>query len=721
MEGESADNIWEVTDGLIGRLGSFDSSDKDGSNLRELADGGCWKIVRKLLLGMKPETESQRKTLNAVLTAASGQGHKEMAQLLLQKGASVHGEDQQGSTALMRAAENGYCDVVRMLLRHGADSSATDHTGRTALHLAAATRQTGAVRCLLSSGTTGINLTDKRARAALFYAAENGHVRTVRELLGRRAALGQIDEDNNTACDVAQNGELKELLCPLVLSHFDTSISSPVQHVCFSEIPHYLHAGEFYRSLAADDESVLCVPADCFHSCDRVLNLCELSRLLRTMKFWMLDRIPDGIIEYCFSKPASRWKRTVVGVLGLHSAEYRDLSATFGGYSKNALARAIRVNRPEIVRYLAAAWVGETFYNSCTDVAARLGKLESLRALHKLGVPWDEKTCAAAAAGGNLECLKYAHERGCEWDEGTTVEAVLNGHMECLEYAYDEGCMFHPSVCEKAVQGGSWDCVEFTSQFKWWVKSSLCATAASYEVRQPMFIIFDMDGTLVDERSRELISRVRETLIKLKADGHFMAVCSNNVLAQHVLERLGILNMFDFVIGKSSSTFKTMELLECWANYRYMYRVKLTRWKIHLNRMVFVDNDTENLCAIDMIFKCVRVCTSVAALKNQVSISIKPKSRGTTIGAVKTKLVAEYGIPILLPVVPSTVNLKVYINVLSKSKLNPRGTRNMRFHTTESCGALLRCSAVNNTLESECMQYGHTLCKICAYDIVMAR
>ena len=279
---------------------------------------------------------------------------------------------------------------------------------------------------------------------------------------------------------MAQNGELKELLCPLVLSHFDTTISSPVQHVRFSEIPHYLHAGEFYRSLAPDDKSVLCVPADCFHSCDRALNLCELSRLLRTMKFWMLDRIPDGVIGFCFSKPASRWKRTVVSVFGPHSTEYRDLSATFGGYSKNALARAIRVNRPEIVEYLAAAWVGETFYNDCTAVAARLGKLESLRALHMQGVPWDEKTCAAAAAGGHLECLKYAHEHGCEWNEGTTVEAVLNGHMECLEYAYDEGCMFHPSVCEKAVQGGSWDCVEFTSQFKWWVKSSLCATAASY-------------------------------------------------------------------------------------------------------------------------------------------------------------------------------------------------------------------------------------------------
>ena len=239
------------------------------------------------------------------------------------------------------------------------------------------------------------------------------------------------------------------------------------------------------------------------------------------------------------------------------------------------------------------------------------------------------------------------------------------------------------------------------------------------EVRQPLFIIFDMDGTLVDARSRELISGVRETLTKLKAQGHFMAVCSNNVLAKHALERLAVLNMFDLVIGKSSSTFKTMELLECWAIYRYMYRVKATRWKIHLNRIVFVDNDTENLVAVDETFKYVRVCTSVAALKNHVSISIKPKSRGITIDAVKTELIAKYGIPLLVHV-PSTENIKVYINALAKSKLNPRGTRSMRYHTTESCGALFRCSSVNNALESECIQYGHSLCKMCAYGIVMA-
>jgi len=173
-----------------------------------------------------------------------------------------------------------------------------------------------------------------------------------------------------------------------------------------------------------------------------------------------------------------------------------------------------------------------------------------------------------------------------------------------------------------------------------------------------LFIIFDMDGTLVDERSRELIPGVRETLALLKAQGHFISVCSNNVLAKDVLEKHYVLHMFDFVIGHSSSSFKTLELIECWAIYRYMYRVKLTRWKIHLNRMVFVDNDQENLSAVKNAFECVRVCASVAALEN--TVAMEPKPRGVTINEINTKLFAEYRVPLFVSAVPANKYVNVF-------------------------------------------------------------
>ena len=62
------------------------------------------------------------------------------------------------------------------------------------------------------------------------------------------------------------------------------------------------------------------------------------------------------------------------------------------------------------------------------------------------GCPWDERTCAAAAAAGNLEVLKWAREHGCPWDERTCAAAATGGHREVLQWvlariSHDERCV----------------------------------------------------------------------------------------------------------------------------------------------------------------------------------------------------------------------------------------------------------------------------------------
>ena len=56
------------------------------------------------------------------------------------------------------------------------------------------------------------------------------------------------------------------------------------------------------------------------------------------------------------------------------------------------------------------------------------------------GCPWDERTCAAVAAGGNLEVLKWARENGCPWDEETCASAARGGHLDILKWARENGC-----------------------------------------------------------------------------------------------------------------------------------------------------------------------------------------------------------------------------------------------------------------------------------------
>jgi hypothetical protein len=44
-----------------------------------------------------------------------------------------------------------------------------------------------------------------------------------------------------------------------------------------------------------------------------------------------------------------------------------------------------------------------------------VGSAEMLAWAKDNGCPWEEETCAAAAAGGHLEVLQWAREHGCAW------------------------------------------------------------------------------------------------------------------------------------------------------------------------------------------------------------------------------------------------------------------------------------------------------------------
>ncbi|XP_011348194.1 KN motif and ankyrin repeat domain-containing protein 1 isoform X2 [Ooceraea biroi] len=71
------------------------------------------------------------------LMLAVSHGRKDMTQLLLDAGAAVNIQDEDGSTALMCAAEHGHTDIVRLLLAHpDCDSSIVDVDGSSALKIA---------------------------------------------------------------------------------------------------------------------------------------------------------------------------------------------------------------------------------------------------------------------------------------------------------------------------------------------------------------------------------------------------------------------------------------------------------------------------------------------------------------------------------------------------------------------------------------------------------
>ena len=73
---------------------------------------------------------------NTALMKASEKGHMEIAEYLINNGASVNFQNKEGVTPLMVAAEKNNFYVFKLLLDKKADTSKSDYTGRTIREIA---------------------------------------------------------------------------------------------------------------------------------------------------------------------------------------------------------------------------------------------------------------------------------------------------------------------------------------------------------------------------------------------------------------------------------------------------------------------------------------------------------------------------------------------------------------------------------------------------------
>ena len=67
-------------------------------------------------------------------TAGAGEGSDKVASLLLDAGADINAQKNNGTTILHDAAENGFLELASLLIDRGANVEAKDNDGRTPLH-----------------------------------------------------------------------------------------------------------------------------------------------------------------------------------------------------------------------------------------------------------------------------------------------------------------------------------------------------------------------------------------------------------------------------------------------------------------------------------------------------------------------------------------------------------------------------------------------------------
>ena len=143
------------------------------------------QAAQAVLTGIRLVQEAQSRSLPGGATplmAAAHQGDVRSVEGLLDYGAGLEAQDEDGYTALMYAANVGRDDVVRVLLQRGADVNAKDRQSSTPLMFAAQGGDVHMVRRLIESGADP-NVRGTHGLTALGFARQNGHDEAARIII----------------------------------------------------------------------------------------------------------------------------------------------------------------------------------------------------------------------------------------------------------------------------------------------------------------------------------------------------------------------------------------------------------------------------------------------------------------------------------------------------------------------------------------------------------
>ena len=144
--------------------------------------------------GADPDIIDRSYNNNTALIYASSEGHTEIVELLLDRGADINITNDLGSTALMEASRNNRTEIIRLLLDRGADPNIRDDYGGTALISASiGNRRTDIVKMLLDNDADPNIQENYDGETALMQASYYGNTESVGLLL-------ENDADPNIQC-----------------------------------------------------------------------------------------------------------------------------------------------------------------------------------------------------------------------------------------------------------------------------------------------------------------------------------------------------------------------------------------------------------------------------------------------------------------------------------------------------------------------------------------
>jgi len=173
------------------------------TSLHYAASWGLHPVAEFLIIEHSQGVCSRDSPQNATpLHLASRNGHVKVACKLIERGADLTAQNNNGRTPLHLASQMGHVDLARMLIERGADLTVQDSYGLTPLHLALHRGRVNVTRMLIERGAD-LTAQNKNGETPLHLASQGGQVAVARMLIERGADLTARNNDGKTPLHVA--------------------------------------------------------------------------------------------------------------------------------------------------------------------------------------------------------------------------------------------------------------------------------------------------------------------------------------------------------------------------------------------------------------------------------------------------------------------------------------------------------------------------------------
>jgi len=163
--------------------------------LIEAAKKGDVAAVNKALEG-KVDIDARQNNATALMWAAHN-GHDDVAEILINKGADVNAKDAAGYTPLVYAALEGHTDILALMIKHGGDVNTKTKNGKYVLTWAVENGNNDAVKTLIEAGAD-VNIKSPCGASLVLTAVINNHTDTAIMLVGNKIDINAADEDGMT-------------------------------------------------------------------------------------------------------------------------------------------------------------------------------------------------------------------------------------------------------------------------------------------------------------------------------------------------------------------------------------------------------------------------------------------------------------------------------------------------------------------------------------------